>query len=393
MLSLALAGKPNAGKSTFYTAATMAEVDVGNYPFTTIDANRGVSYARTDCPCLDRDRRCDSDNCEDGKRYVPVELYDVAGLVPGAHEGRGLGNQFLDQLTDADAILHVVDASGGTNEEGEPVEVGEHDPVEDLDFIETEMDRWLASIIERNWESVERQSRSPDFDIDEALGEMLTGVGATEADIATVLREIDYPADPREWDEKLRRELASDLRAQTKPMIVVANKADIAPEGNIERLREAAETVIPATADGELALRRGANAGLVDYDPGDEDFTVSEAVSDQQREGLEQVKRVIQEWGGTGVQQAIDTVVYDVLDQITAYPVENETKWTDSKGVMLPDAFLLPTGSTPLDLAHAVHSDIGEGYLHAVDAREERRISEGHELEEGDVIKIVSTAN
>jgi len=393
MLSLALAGKPNAGKSTFYTAATMAEVDVGNYPFTTIDANRGVSYARTRCPCLDRERRCDSDNCEDGKRYVPVELFDVAGLVPGAHEGRGLGNQFLDELTDADAILHVVDASGGTNEEGEPVEVGEHDPVEDLDFIETEMDRWLASIIERNWESVERQSRSPDFDIDDALGEMLTGVGATEADIAVVLRNIEYPADPREWTDELKRALASDLRAQTKPLIVVANKADIAPAGNIERLREAADTVVPTTADGELALRRGAEAGLVEYDPGDDAFSVSEAVSDQQREGLEQVKDVFEQWGGTGVQQALDTVVYDLLDRITAYPVENETKWTDSKGRMLPDAHLLPTGSTPLDLAYAVHSDIGEGYLHAVDARENRRIGENHELDDGDVIKIVSTAN
>jgi len=393
MLSIALAGKPNAGKSTFYTAATMAEVDVGNYPFTTIDANRGVSYARTDCPCLDRDRRCDSDNCEDGKRYVPVELYDVAGLVPGAHEGRGLGNQFLDELTDADAILHVVDASGGTNEEGEPVEIGEHDPVEDLDFIEEEMDRWIASIIERNWESVERQSRSPGFDIDDALGEMLTGVGATEADIALVLRNIDYPDDPREWSDERKRSLASDLREQTKPLIVVANKADIAPEGNIERLREAADVVIPATADGELALRRGARAGLVDYDPGDPEFTVSDDVSDQQREGLEQVRAVLEEWGGTGVQQALDTVVYDVLDHLTAYPVENETKWTDSKGRMLPDAHLLPTGSTPLDLAYAVHSDIGDGYLHAVDARENRRISEDHELEEGDVIKIVSTAS
>ncbi|MEF8820658.1 MAG: redox-regulated ATPase YchF [Halovenus sp.] len=393
MLSIALAGKPNAGKSTFYTAATMAEVDVGNYPFTTIDANRGVSYARTECPCLDRDQRCDSDNCEDGKRYVPVELYDVAGLVPGAHEGRGLGNQFLDELTDADAILHVVDASGGTNEEGEPVEVGEHDPVEDLDFIEEEMDRWIASIVERNWESVERQSRSPGFDIDDALGEMLTGVGATEADIALVLRNIAYPDDPREWTDELKRSLASDLREQTKPLIVVANKADIAPEGNIDRLREAADVVIPTSADGELALRRGAQAGLVDYDPGDTEFTVSDDVSDQQREGLEQVRNVIEDWGGTGVQQALDTVVYDVLDHLTAYPVENETKWTDSKGRMLPDAHLLPTGSTPLDLAYAVHSDIGEGYLHAVDARENRRIGEDHELEEGDVIKIVSTAN
>jgi ribosome-binding ATPase YchF (GTP1/OBG family) len=390
MLSLALAGKPNAGKSTFYTAATLADVEVGNYPFTTIDANRGVSYARTECPCLDRDSRCDSDNCQDGKRYVPVDLFDVAGLVPGAHEGRGLGNQFLDQLTDADAILHVVDAAGETNAEGEPVEVGDHDPVEDVTFIEEEMDQWLAAIISRNWESIARQSRSPDFDIDDALAEMLTGIGATEADVARVLRDLEYPEDPREWTDEDRTRLATDIRAETKPQIVVANKADIAPEGNIERLRDAAETVIPATADGELALRRAAEAGIIDYDPGDESFDIVGDVSDQQREGLDQIRDVMAEYGGTGIQEAINTVVYDVLDHMTVYPVENETRWTDGQGRMLPDAHLLPRGSTPLDLAYAVHSDIGDGYVHAVDAREERRIGDGHELTEGDVVKIVS---
>jgi len=390
MLSLALAGKPNAGKSTFYTAATRADVEVGNYPFTTIDANRGVSYARTACPCQDRDRRCDSDNCRDGKRYVPVELYDVAGLVPGAHEGRGLGNQFLDELTDADAILHVVDASGGTNAEGEPVEVGEHDPVEDIDFIETEMDQWLASIIARNWETVERQSRSPEFDIDEALADLLTGVGATSADVAAVLRDLAYPEDPLAWDDDQQRALASAIREQTKPLVVVANKADIAPAENIERLQAAAETVIPTTAEGELALRRGAESGLVDYDPGDDSFSLDDSVSDAQRERLADVRAVLDQQDDTGVQRALDTVVYEVLDRITVYPVEDETNWTDSQGRMLPDAHLLPRGSTPLDLAYAVHSDIGDSYLHAVDARANRRIGEDRELSEGDVVKIVS---
>ena len=392
MLSIALAGKPNAGKSTFYTAATMADVEVGNYPFTTIDANRGVSHARTDCPCLDREEPCGNENCHDGKRYVPIELLDVAGLVPGAHEGRGLGNQFLDELTNADAIVHIVDASGGTDEEGEPVEVGTHDPVEDIDFIEEEMDRWLASIVGRNWETIERQSRSPDFDIDDALTEMLTGVGATEHDVARVLRRVEYPAHPEEWTDEDRQRLAAEIRAETKPIIVVANKADIAPEENIERLREAADTVIPATADGELALRRAVEAGVVDYDPGDPDFAITDDLSDSQKEGLERIREVMDEWGGTGVQEALDTVVYDVLDRITVYPVQNETKWTDAQGNVLPDAHLLPTGSTPLDLAYAVHSDIGDGYLHAVDGKEKRRIGEDTELTEGDVIKIVSSA-
>jgi ribosome-binding ATPase YchF (GTP1/OBG family) len=407
MISIALAGKPNAGKSTFYKAATMADVDVANYPFTTIDANRGVSSVRTDCPCLEREERCGDENCHEGKRYVPIELLDVAGLVPGAHEGRGLGNQFLDELTNADAIVNVVDASGGTNEEGEPVEVGTYDPVKEVDFIEEEMDQWLASIIDRNWETVERQSRSPDFDIDDALAEMLTGFGATEADVAASLREIDYPEDPIQWTDDYREALARDVRARTKPIILVANKADVAPPENIERLRETGKPMIPATAEGELALRQAAEAGAIEYDPGDEDFEIRETqsasgsrtesenvgdLSDEQAAGLEKIREVMQEWGGTGVQEALNHAVYDLLDQVTAYPVQNETRWTDAKGNVLPDAFLLPRGSTPTDLAYAVHSDIGDGYLHAVNGKTNREVSENYELEAGDVIKVVSTA-
>ena len=393
MLSLALAGKPNAGKSTFYTAATRADVDVANYPFTTIDANRGVATVRTDCPCLDLDERCGNDRCHDGKRYVPIELYDVAGLVPGAHEGRGLGNQFLDELTNADAILHVIDASGSTDAEGEPVEAGSHDPVEDVEFIEREMTQWLAGIIDRNWESVERKSRSPDFDINDALTDLLTGFGATTADVAACLRDLDYPDDPIQWDDEETEALAAAVRARTKPIILVANKVDIADSDTLDRLTDAAEIVIPATADGELALRRAAEAGVVDYDPGDEDFEIVGDISDEQAAGLEQIREVMADHGGTGVQSALNAAVYDLLDHVTAYPVQNETRWTDGQGNVLPDAFLLPRGSTPTDLAAKIHSDIAEGYLHAVNGKTDRRISDDYELDDGDVIKIVSTAN
>ncbi|WP_255191256.1 redox-regulated ATPase YchF [Natronobeatus ordinarius] len=391
MLSIALAGKPNAGKSTLYTAATMAEVDVANYPFTTIDANRGVSYVRTDCPCLERDERCTSENCRDGKRYVPIELLDVAGLVPGAHEGKGLGNQFLDELTNADVIVNVIDASGGTNAKGEPVELGEHDPLEDVDFVEEEMDLWLAGIVERNWESVERKSRSPDFDLDDVLADMLTGFGATPVDVATILRDLEYPDDPIQWEDEHREALARDVRRRTKPIVVAANKIDVAPAENVERLLELDKPVIPTTAEGELALRRAAEADLVDYDPGDAAFEITGDVSDAQREALEGLGEAIGQWDGTGVQAAFDHAVYELLEYVTVYPVEDASKWSDGSGNVLPDAFLLPEGSTPRDLAYAVHSDIGDGYLHAVDARSSREISDSYELEEGDVIKIVST--
>ncbi len=393
MITVALAGKPNAGKSTFYTAATDAEVDVANYPFTTIDANRGVAYARTDCPCLHLENRCGDDHCHDGKRYVPVELYDVAGLVPGAHEGRGLGNQFLDELTNADAILNVVDASGGTNEEGEPVDVGDHDPIEDVDFVEAELDQWLAGIVGRNWESVERRSRSPDFDLEASLRDVMTGFGATEADVTACLRAFEYPDDPKKWTDADRERLAREVRERTKPIVVVGNKIDVAPPAFVERLLDLDPPAVPATAQGELALQRGVAAGVVDYDPGDPEFSVTGDVSASQRQTLDALRETMAEYGGTGVQRALNYAVYDLLDHVTVYPVEDAAKWTDGRGNVLPDAHLLPRGSTPRDLAYAVHSDIGEGYLHAVDARSDRQVSDDYELDEGDVIKVVSTAS
>jgi ribosome-binding ATPase YchF (GTP1/OBG family) len=393
MLALALAGKPNAGKSTFYQAATMADVDVANYPFTTIDANRGVSHVRTECPCLDLDERCGNDRCHDGKRYVPVELYDVAGLVPGAHEGRGLGNQFLDELMGADAIVNVIDAAGATDEEGEPVDVGAFDPMEEADFVESELDAWLAGVVADNWETIERRSRSPDFDLESAVADVMSGLGASERDVTACLRAVEYPEDPMQWDDSDRAAFASVLRRRTKPILLVANKADIAPRENIERLREVDKPVVPATADGELALRRAREAGVVDYDPGDPEFGITGEVSDDQRTGLERIREVTAEFGGTGVQAALNATALDLLEHLVVFPVENETRWTDKRGRVLPDAHLLPQGSTPKDLAHAVHSDIGEGYLHAVNARTDRRIAEDYPLEDGDVIKIVSAAS
>ena len=388
MLTVGLAGKPNAGKSTFFRAATRAEAEVGNYPFTTIDANRGVAAVRTDCPCSeldDLDGYCG--NCREGRRYVPVELIDVAGLVPDAHEGRGLGNQFLDELRRADVVLHVVDASGGTDEEGEPVEVGEHDPRDDVEFLEHEMEMWIAGVLSDNLNGLVRRSKTPDFELDGALADVLTGVGASETDVQRALRRVDLPP-VGDWGDDEVEKLAREIRALSKPVLVVANKVDVAPEEYVEALL--ADGAVPASAESELALRRADESGVVDYAPGDASFDVTGDVSDEQRAGLERVREVVDGYGGTGVQEALDTAVYDLLNRITAYPVENENRWTDGSGNVLPDAFLLRDGATPRELAYAIHSDIGDAYHHAVDGRTKQRISDDTELEEGDVVKVVT---
>ena len=388
MITVGLAGKPNAGKSTFFRAATRAEAEVGNYPFTTIDANRGVAAVRTDCPCEELDDLegyCG--NCRQGRRYVPVELVDVAGLVPEAHKGRGLGNQFLDELRQADVVLHVVDASGGTDKEGEPVEVGEHDPRKDIEFLEHEMEMWIAGVLSDNLNGLVRRSKTPDFELDGALADVLTGVGASETDVQRALRSVELPP-VGDWGDDDLKALAHEVRRLSKPILVVGNKVDVAPDEYVEALLS--DGAVPASAESELALRRADESGVVEYAPGDGSFDVTGDVSEEQRAGLERVHDVVEEHGGTGIQDALDAAVYDLLDRITAYPVENENRWTDGSGNVLPDAFLLRDGATPRDLAYAIHSDIGEAYHHAVDGRTKQRISDDTELEEGDVVKVVT---
>ena len=397
MRTVGLAGKPNAGKSTFFRAATLADAETGNYPFTTIDANRGVAAARTECPCLALDERCP--HCRDGARYVPVELLDVAGLVPGAHEGRGLGNQFLDELRQADAILHVVDAAGATDPEGEPLEVGDHDPTEDVAFLEGELDAWIAGVLRDNWDGMERRSKTPDFELEPELVEVLSGVGATEPDVRRALRRVDPPETIQAWTDEEIEAFATAIRDEAKPILIAANKADVAPPENLEALDavaagdEGVEDVVPTSARYEHTLRQGDAQGVIEYRPGDDDFAVVGDLNDDQAAGLETIREYLAEHGGTGVQAALNAAVYDVLDMITAYPVEDSTNWRGGEDdEVLPDAHLLPRGSTPRDLAYAIHGDIGEGYLHAVDARTDQRISDETELEEGAVIEIVSTA-
>ena len=388
MITVGLAGKPNAGKSTFFRAVTRAEAEVGNYPFTTIDANRGVAAVRTDCPCDEvdgLDGYCG--NCREGRRYVPVEVIDVAGLVPDAHEGRGLGNRFLDELRQADVILHVVDASGGTDEEGEPVEVGAHDPQEDVEFLEHEMEMWIAGVLRDNLNGLVRRSKTPEFELDGALAEVLTGVGASETDVRRALRRVDLPP-VGDWGDEEIEALAREVRGLSKPTLVVANKLDVAPDGFVDALVE--DGAVPASAESELALRRADESGVVDYAPGDGSFKVTGDISDEQGAGLESIRNTVDGYGGTGVQKALDTAVYGTLNRITVYPVGNENGWTDGSGNVLPDAFLLRDGATPRDLAYAIHSDIGDAYHHAVDGRTKQRMSDETELEEGDVVKVVT---
>jgi hypothetical protein len=394
---LGIVGKPNTGKSTFFSAATLAFAEIANYPFTTIKPNRGVGHVRT--PCVHEEFNV-KDNpinslCLDGVRLVPVEFIDVAGLVPGAWEGRGLGNQFLDELRKADALIHIVDASGGTDCEGKLCTPGEHDPLEDVRFLEHEITMWMTNILKKDWPKIARIVEAESKDLYSMLEERLSGLQIKKTHIFEAARKAGLnPDKPASWSEDDFLKFVDTLRRIAKPMLIVANKIDIpAAEKNLERLMKSEYTVIPACSEAELALRRAAEKQLIDYRPGDGNFNIlkPDKLSESQIKALETIReKILLKHGSTGVQEAINMAYFKLLEMITVYPVEDIEHLSNHNGQVLPDAYLVPYGTTARQLAYLIHTELGEGFIYAVEAREKKRVGEEYVLKDRDVLSIVS---
>jgi len=394
MLQIAVCGKPNVGKSSFFNSATASAVEMANYPFTTIDANKAVAHVIKDCPCKELGVTCNPHNsiCIDGKRLLPIELIDVAGLVPGAHEGKGLGNKFLDDLMQAKVFIHVIDASGSTNIEGNPVDPGSHDPLEDIEFLEEEIVMWMYGILSRNWVRLIRKVGAEHLDISKVLFDQLSGTGIAIEDIIEAKRNIE--PDYNKWEEEDLIELTRNILHIAKPMMIVANKADLPTSAdNIKRIKEKFPNVIPASAESEIALVKAAEAGLISYLPGDDHFEIlqDDKLNENQLKALEYIQtNILDVYGSTGIQDALNYGIFELLDNVVVYPVQDEHKYTDQKGNVLPDGILVPKGANPRELAYLVHSDIGDNFMHAVDARSHMRVASDYELKDGDIISIVT---
>ena len=392
-----LVGKPNVGKSTFYSAATKAPAEIANYPFTTIEPNRGVAYLRARCPHVDFELPACTPRtgaCTDGTRWVPVELLDVAGLVPDAHAGKGMGNQFLDNLRPADLLIHVIDASGGTDAEGNPVPAGTRDPADDVAFLENEINWWIANLIAKGFDRIARGiSAAGGPKLETVIHDRLTGLGVAETQIKAALLHVSLPKDVNAWKEAEFLALATEIRQQSKPILLALNKADALPAENVRALQKLGAVAIPTSASSELALRKAADAGILRYEPGDADFTVVDdaKLNAAQRKGLDYIRdQVMKPFGGTGVQKLLEEAVYRHLQRVVVYPVEDETHLTDKEGRVLPDAHLLRAGATAKDLAFKVHTDLGEHFIRGVNARTKRVVGADYELQNGDVIRIVA---
>ena len=423
-MRIGLVGKPNVGKSTFFSAATLAKVDIANYPFCTIEPNVGVAFvaARLDCPCKDIRSKLETEgriepvqdddprqgslceprtgSCVAHRRLVPCFLVDIAGLVPGASEGRGRGNAFLADLANCNALIQVVDAAGSTDLEGnpqglkQPVEVARSRVNEEIEFLGHELDAWIAGLLGDGWtRGVRRVQAEGEKGLVSFIHERLTGLGATLSSVSLAYEAFrSEHADlgsPWDWTEAIIANLAVHLRKALFPIHIAANKFDVAPEGVLQGV-VANGCIIPCMADVELGLRRASGADLIAYVPGSKDFEFRDAslLNEAQKKALVHMKERLSSNQGTGVATMLDTVLFDELDHIVVYPVQDEARWVDGDGKVLPDAFVVPSNIQAKALAYKVHTDLGEGFIRGVDGRTRRVVGADYELQDGDVLKI-----
>ncbi|MFA4952854.1 MAG: redox-regulated ATPase YchF [Candidatus Pacearchaeota archaeon] len=389
---IGLVGKPSVGKSTFFKAATLAEVEIASYPFTTIKANHGVGYVKVDCIDKEFNTQCNPNHgfCINHKRFVPVDLMDVAGLVPGASEGKGLGNQFLDELRQADIFIHIVDASGTTDVEGKMTEG--YNPCNDVRFLEEELNKWFYNIFVKVWKTFARKTELEHLKFSESVAKQFSGLKVNEEQVKDVLRKVNLPERPSSWSDEQIMKFVSELRKLSKPMIIAANKCDHpdAKENITKMENEFPEYLIyPCSADSELALREATKTGLIDYIPGEKDFKILKQLNEGQKQALDKIKKnVIDVYDGTGVQEILNLAVFDFLKYIAIFPA-GAHKLADSKGRILPDCFLLPPGSTALDFAYFLHTDFGKNFIKAIDARTKQAKGKDYVLKNRDALEII----
>jgi ribosome-binding ATPase len=393
---IGIVGKANVGKSTFFKAATLSEVEIANYPFATIDPNSGVGFVRHACIEKFFKVKCNPNQgfCINGERFIPVKLLDVAGLVPGAHEGKGMGNKFLDDLSAADVLIHVIDAAGSTNEKGEPVKPGSYDPANDVRFLEVELDMWFFGMMKKVWSKFSKVTAMEHKDSVKAIHKQFSGLKINEMMIQKAMKKFGLNNDISKWTDIDLKAFASELRQVSKPMVIAANKADLSvAQENIKKLKKKFPSykIIPCSAESELALREASKHELIEYVPGNKDFKILKPakLSDNQKKALDFIKsKVLKKLGKTGVQDCLNMAVFDELKYIVVFP-GGMKKLGDSKGRILPDAWLFPQKSNTLDFARYIHEDFVKNFVTAYDVKTKKPIGKEHILKDGDVIELV----
>ncbi|MEA2102962.1 MAG: redox-regulated ATPase YchF [Thermodesulfobacteriota bacterium] len=319
-LTFGIAGLPNTGKSTLFNLLTNAKVASDNYPFCTIDPNIGI----VDIPDKNLDALADITQ-PDKITYTTLKFFDIAGLVKNAHQGEGLGNQFLGQIRGVDAICHVVRCFGDKNVSHVYNEIN---PVKDIEIILTELIMADLEIVEKKINSMEKGLRIGKKDMPEDQSRLLYAMKDALSHGIPII-ETDLGTEDRTY-------MKSMGILSAKPYIIVANTGEddiIQASEELESIsswgRKKGAPVIPVCGQFELEA--------MDLD------------ADERQEFLESVG--ITQTGRDSLIRAC----YDILGLITFYtPVGKELKaWTIKKGKTLYEA------------AGQIHTDIQKGFIKA----------------------------
>ena len=412
-MKIGLVGKPNVGKSTLFAALTSVPAEIADYPFTTIDPNIGIALVELPmpCPCLElsndsslakqRNSSCTprTGTCKKGIRSVPIQLVDVAGLVPGAHSGKGRGNQFLNDLSRCDLLIQVVDISGSTDLEGNSgFDVNTYSGKQEVMFLDEELTLWICDILSHQWSRTARKAQGKGRQgVILCIAERLSGLGINKKLINSVLNQVKFNLDmnnPWDWSSETMYKLSKLIREISFPTIIAANKIDKLEKGGFEGalslFGESDQPLFPISADTELALKRIISSGLANFDSRDNKLNISDSknLDNKHIRGIQAIQSRLNVIEKTGVSDLLQYSVFNKLKKIVAYPVFDDSKWTDVEGNILPDALLLSPNSTARDLAYAVHSDLGDGFVKATNARNGRGLGSDYEIQSGDVIRI-----
>lgn len=337
-------------------------------------------------------------SCVNGKRSVPIELLDVAGLVPGAHEGKGLGNKFLDDLRHADALIHVVDVSGTTDAEGKATRG--YDPSVDIEWLRGEIVRWIQGNLMEKWGSIKRRHVAVKASAVDTLQAQFSGYGSTSALVARVLDKLQLKEPLEEWSNETILKVVNAFTDEKFPTVLALNKIDHPDaDRNIAKIakQQPADRIVLCSAISEVFLRKLAKQGYIKYKEGSEYLDTREdlieqgdpdggglkEMDDKLKQRIENLKdMVLYRFGSTGVVQVL-TRAAELLGLVPVFPVKNiHTYGSGASGstAVFRDCVLVKKGSTVADVARKI---MGDAPIAFIEGDGGRRVAEDQVVSPG----------
>ena len=347
-----------------------------------------MGYLQIDCACAryDLSDKCSPNHgsCQDGRRSVPIELLDVAGLVPGAHEGKGLGNKFLDDLRHADALVHVVDVSGTTDAEGKATRG--YDPAQDIVWLRSEIVQWIQGNLMEKWGSIKRRHVAVKATAVETLQAQFSGYGSTASVVARTLDRLDLKEPLEQWSDETISKVVNAFTDEKFPTVFALNKIDHADaDKNVSKIAKMQDpnSIVLCSAISEVFLRRLVKQGFIKYIEGGEFVDTREdliAAGDPNGGGLKEMDEklknrlenlrdmVLYRFGSTGVVQVLSKAA-ELLGLVPVFPVRNITTFSSGTGrvnAVFRDCVLVKKNTTVGQVARKFMGDAPLAFVEGI---------------------------